>query len=142
MVSASVNLRYAYKPFAITYPSNTEEVSTLIKSAAEQNISTVARGGGHSYTALGLGGQDGALVIDMSEFKSIDVDKHPGKASIGGGALLGDVALALNEQGRGMPHGACPYVGVGGHFSLGGHGFMSVSIARTLFLFLIRLADA
>lgn len=36
---------------------------------------------------------------------------------------LGDLALALNNAGRAMPHGVCPFVGVGGHIGLGGFGY-------------------
>lgn len=31
------------------------------------------------------------------------------------GYRLGDIALALNEYGRALPHGRCTYVGIGGH---------------------------
>lgn len=120
------NLRFAYEPVAIVYPTSVEEVSAAVKAAADQNISIAARGGGHDFTALGIGGEDGAMVIDMSHFQSVEVDEDSYDAIIGAGALIGDVALALSDKGRGMPHGACPYVGVGGHFALGGYGFMSV----------------
>lgn len=73
-----------------------------------------------------MGGEDGAIVIDMSHFQSVEIEEGSYDATIGAGALIGNVALALGEKGRGMPHGACPYVGVGGHFALGGYGFMSV----------------
>lgn len=36
---------------------------------------------------------------------------------------LGDLALALNSAGRAMPHGVCPFVGVGGHIGFGGFGY-------------------
>jgi FAD/FMN-containing dehydrogenase len=43
------------------------------------------------------------------------------------GNRLGDVALALNDYGRAIPHGRCSYVGVGGH--AGEHvGFISSGI--------------
>lgn len=43
-------------------------------------------------------------------------------AIIGGGARLGDVGLALSKQGRALPNGVCPWVGVGGHATGGGYG--------------------
>lgn len=46
-------------------------------------------------------------------------------ASVGGGTRLGDMAIALNTQGRALSHGSCPQVGVGGHASQGGFGFAS-----------------
>jgi hypothetical protein len=51
----------------------------------------------------------------MSNFKTVSVDSSMNIATIGPGNWLGDVALALNDNGRAMPHGACPYVGIGEH---------------------------
>jgi hypothetical protein len=79
------------------------------------------RAGGHSYAAYGLGGTNGALVIDLQRIKQVSVDASTGEAVIGTGSRLGDIALSLNNQGgRALPHGTCPYVGLGGHASFGG----------------------
>jgi FAD/FMN-containing dehydrogenase len=69
----------------------------------------------HSYIANGLGGQNGVLVVDLSNFKKITVDSTQNTAVIETGNRLGDIALALNNAGRALPHGTCPYVGIGGH---------------------------
>ena len=58
---------------------------------------------------------DGAVVIDMSNFNRISVDPTTFFATIGPGNRLGDIALTLNNAGRALPHGSCPYVGFGGH---------------------------
>ena len=58
---------------------------------------------------------DGSIVIDLSNFKQISVDSNTYIATIGPGNRLGDIALGLNNEGRALPHGSCPYVGVGGH---------------------------
>lgn len=112
--STPFNQRYDYQPVGIVMPNSAEQISTAIKAANAQNIPVAARGGGHSYAALGLGGQDDTLVIDMSNIADTTVDAQSNQASIGGGARLGDVALALNDAGRAIPHGSCSYVGVGG----------------------------
>ena len=54
-------------------------------------------------------------MVDMLNFMAVSVDSSTGKAIIGPGNRLGNVALALNDKGRALPHGTCPYVGVGGH---------------------------
>jgi hypothetical protein len=51
----------------------------------------------------------------MLNFMTVAVDSSTGIAMIGPGNRLGNVALALNDKGRALPHGTCPYVGVGGH---------------------------
>ena len=113
--SLVVNLRYTFHPAAIVYPNNAQDVSTAMKIGVQYNHQVVARSGGHSYIANGLGGKDGLLVVDMSNFKTVYVDSSTNVATIGPGNRLGDVALALNNNGRAMPHGTCPYVGIGGH---------------------------
>lgn len=86
-----------------------------------------AKSGGHSYASYGLGGvEEEALIIELSSFRTVSVaDDEDRTAKVGAGMRLGDVAIALNEKGRGLPHGTCPYVGIGGHGSLGGFGFAS-----------------
>ena len=51
----------------------------------------------------------------MSNFKQITVDPSSFVATIGPGSRLGDISLSLNNAGRAIPHGSCPYVGMGGH---------------------------
>lgn len=46
---------------------------------------------------------------------SISYDASTGLATLQTGLRLGDLALALNAEGRALPHGTCPYVGLGGH---------------------------
>lgn len=69
----------------------------------------------HSYIANGLGGKNGSIVVDLRELREIQVDSTTGLAHIGTGNRLGDIALAIGANGRGLPHGTCPYVGIGGH---------------------------
>ena len=52
----------------------------------------------------------------MTNFKQLSVDPKTHIATIGPGNRLGDMALSLNIAGRALPHGICPYIGVGGHF--------------------------
>lgn len=70
----------------------------------------------------GFGGQDGSIVVDMGKFNHFSFDKSSQIASIGAGCLLGQVAQSLYDEGRAMPHGTCPQVGLGGHATTGGIG--------------------
>ena len=51
----------------------------------------------------------------MSNFLQLSVDPTTFNAKIGSGNRLGHVALGLNNSGRALPRGTCPYVGIGGH---------------------------
>ncbi|KAK7043874.1 hypothetical protein VNI00_008040 [Paramarasmius palmivorus] len=123
--SQAFNQRYIFRPAAVAYPTCSEQVSAAVKAGAANNLKVVARSGGHSYIANGLGGKDGSLVLDLSRLKRILYDSDGQTATIEPGNRLGDIALALNEYGRAIPHGRCSYVGVGGHAAGGGFGFVS-----------------
>ncbi|KAF7366296.1 Glucooligosaccharide oxidase [Mycena sanguinolenta] len=126
------NQRFTISPAAIAYPTTVQQVSEAVAAGTAQKMQAVARSGGHSYIANGLGGASGALVIDMSMMKAITVRSSNNTALIETGNRLGDIALALNNAGRAIPHGTSPYVGIGGHSGYGGFGFTSRAWGLTL----------
>lgn len=72
-------------------------------------ITVTAKSGGHSYASHGLGGEDGHLVVDMRHFDSVTVDQAAHTAVVGTGGRLGNVPLALYDQGKqATSHGTCP----------------------------------
>jgi hypothetical protein len=120
------NHRLAYKPAAVVYPSTVQDVAKAVECASQAGIKVAARSGGHSYAANGIGGQDGSLVVDLKNIKSIQVSSSTQTAVFGTGIRLGDLALALYNGGhQAIAHGTCPYVGTGGHLGCGGFGFPS-----------------
>ncbi|KAL1664749.1 hypothetical protein GGF50DRAFT_54153 [Schizophyllum commune] len=116
--SLAYNLRYNVSPVAIAYPSTPQQVSAVVQAGGAQGLAVTARSGGHSYIAAGLGGRDGALVVDMSNFDKTRVNEMDNTATVGAGVLLGDLALALNQYGRALPHGRCPTVGYAPSFTM------------------------
>ncbi|KAK6358794.1 hypothetical protein TWF730_008113 [Orbilia blumenaviensis] len=124
-LSSAYNLRLRPRPLVVTLPTTTTHVSDTVKCAKRYRHKVSARGGGHSYSAQGLGGIDGSVVIDLQNFHSVKYDPKTQLAEVGGGARLGNIARQLYDQGkRGIPHGTCPAVGMG-HPSLGGFGISS-----------------
>ncbi|KAL1713794.1 hypothetical protein EV715DRAFT_277040 [Schizophyllum commune] len=118
--SLAYNLRYNVSPVAIAYPSTPQQVSAVVQAGGAQGLAVTARSGGHSYIAAGLGGRDGALVVDMSSFN--ETSRQLALA-------CSWEALGLNEYGLALPHGRCPTVGYAPHFpaifSGGGYGHTS-----------------
>ncbi|KAL0564738.1 hypothetical protein V5O48_017299 [Marasmius crinis-equi] len=131
-VSKAYNTRFTFQPAAVSYPKSANDVSQIVKIATANKLPVTTRSGGHSYIANGLGGKAGALVIDMENMKNISVDSVSHVATIETGNRLGNVAKGLNAVGRALPHGTCPYVGIGGHASYGGFGFTSRQWGLTL----------
>lgn len=121
------NLRFHFHPLAIVYPRSTQQVSDAVVCAARNgNVQTVARSGGHAFSGFSSGGQDGAMIVDFRRMTSIVSDSKNALVHIEPGARLGDVVKTLWADGkRGMPHGTCPTVGVGGHTLCGGVGPLS-----------------
>lgn len=65
------------------------------------------------------------MIIALESFQDISVEKN-GVATVGAGVRLGNLALGIyNQARRALPHGTCPGVGIGGHFSHGGYGYDS-----------------
>lgn len=103
------NTRLPFVPAALAIPETVEHVQAAVICAVDLDVSISARGGGHSYAAHGLGGEDNHLVLDMKNFNSVALDTGTNVASIGPGALLGKVATELYDQGgRALSHGTCP----------------------------------
>lgn len=121
----SDNLHFHYHPHAIVFPRSTEQVSQALKCANSHgpSVAVSARSGGHSFAGYGSGGQDDSLVIDLKYLDYVHTKTGANRAQVGPATRLGDVVKELWKQGkRGMPHGTCPIVGVGGHALCGGFG--------------------
>ncbi|KAG8827161.1 hypothetical protein FRC18_009930 [Serendipita sp. 400] len=120
-LSQTFNARLSYTPAAIVLPSSVQDIEKVVTCGASLNLPVVSRSGGHSYAGYGLGGVDGALVVDLSSMKQITLNGD--NAVVQTGNRLGEVATYLWENGhRALPHGTCPKVGTGGHTSYGGYG--------------------
>ncbi|KAK3903190.1 hypothetical protein C8A05DRAFT_43537 [Staphylotrichum tortipilum] len=120
------NLDVKVTPAAVVRPRTAEDISSVIKCANTNNVKVQAKSGGHSYANYGLGGVDGAVVIDMINFQEFSMDTNTWLATVGAGTRLGDMAKRLHDAGgRAVPHAACPGIGIGGQATIGGLGSMS-----------------
>ncbi|KAK4460156.1 hypothetical protein QBC42DRAFT_230102 [Cladorrhinum samala] len=120
------NLDVRVTPAVVVRPTTAEDVAGVVKCAATNGFKVQARSGGHSYGNYGLGGDDGAVAIDMVHMQKFVMDKTTWQATIGAGSLLGEVDKKLHAAGgRAFAHGVCPGVGMGGHCTIGGLGPMS-----------------
>ncbi|KAM5345938.1 hypothetical protein ACJ41O_011799 [Fusarium nematophilum] len=119
------NLRLQFEPIAIAVPTTVAQISAAVACGSKHSIAVSAKSGGHSYTSLGLGGEDGHVVIELDRMFGVKL-AGDGTAKIQPGARLGHVATELYNQGkRALSHGTCPGVGVGGHALHGGYGMVS-----------------
>lgn len=119
----NIDLFYGRYPAAVIRPQTTQDVSQIVRCATDYNATVQAKGGGHSYANFAL---DADITIDLTEMADVGApDNDTGVVRIGGGSKLGAIDKALHLHGRGLAHGVCPGVGIGGHATIGGLGPMS-----------------
>ena len=123
--AATYNTRLQYTPAVIVLPTTQQHISNAVICAGQFNVKVQAKSGGHSYASFSTGGMNGIMMIDLENLQNVSVDSA-GIATVGGGLRLGNMATAIyNQAGRALPHGTCPGVGIGGHFTHGGYGYSS-----------------
>lgn len=120
------NDRLRYTPAAVVVPTKIDHIKAAVSCAAKNGLKATAKSGGHSYASLGLGGEDGHVLITLDRMYNVTLDKQTTVATVQPGARLGHVANELWKQGkRAISAGTCPGVGVSGHSLHGGYGMSS-----------------
>ncbi|KAG9129380.1 hypothetical protein Leryth_023753 [Lithospermum erythrorhizon] len=114
------------KPLFIITPKFAWEIQATVTCSKEHGLRVRVRSGGHDYEGLSYRCDVDFVVIDLINFRSINVDMEKETAWIESGATLGEMYYNIAKESRvhGYPAGLCQSVGVGGHFSGGGIGTM------------------
>ncbi|OCL09556.1 Glucooligosaccharide oxidase [Glonium stellatum] len=120
------NLRLQYTPAVVVNATTIQHISDAIVCADQNGLKVQAKSGGHSYASFSSGGKDGSMIINLENFNDISKSQNPSGVAVGAGVRVGNLALKLWEMGDlAVPHGTCPGIGVGGHFTHGGFGHTS-----------------
>ncbi|MCD7462776.1 hypothetical protein HAX54_049341 [Datura stramonium] len=127
------NLRYAEpfmpKPEVIIVPGSKEQLVSSVMCCRQSSFEIRVRCGGHSYEGTSSVSLEGSpfVVIDLMKLDGVSLDLDSGTAWVQGGATLGQTYYAISQASNvhGFAAGSCPTVGVGGHISGGGFGFLS-----------------
>ncbi|KAF1774545.1 FAD-binding, type 2, subdomain 1 [Phytophthora cactorum] len=96
------NSRVNPVPAAVAFPKTEKEVSAALKCAASAGVKVTTLGGNRSFSSMGFGRNDGALVINLKGLKHLKYDESTQLLSYGG------------PYHRTLPHGRCPDVGMTG----------------------------
>ncbi|XP_042753703.1 berberine bridge enzyme-like 21 [Lactuca sativa] len=115
------------KPSVIITPTTESEVQAAVLCSKKVGVQIKIRSGGHDYEGISYISSDpDFIILDMFNFRDIDVNIADETAVVGAGAQLGELYYRIYEKSKvhGFPAGVCPTVGVGGHLSGGGYGTM------------------
>jgi FAD/FMN-containing dehydrogenase len=110
------------RPALVVRCATAADVSAAAACAHGLDLPIAIRGGGHSVAGHGIG--DGALVVDLSRLRRVEVDADRRRARVEGGALWEDVDVATQAVGLAVPGGTYGDTGVGGLTLGGGLGWL------------------
>jgi FAD/FMN-containing dehydrogenase len=116
------NSRYdSARPLALLEAAGEADVAAGIAYAQRRGLAVALRSGGHAYPGWSAG--DAHLVIDTRRMSTITWSGT--EVTVGAGVKLGHLYPALAANGRALPGGSCPTVGVTGLTHGGGVGVMT-----------------
>jgi FAD/FMN-containing dehydrogenase len=110
------------RPAVIVRALNTGDVKAAIALAGDQGLPVAVRAGGHNVAGSAVA--DGALVVDLSGMRGVEVDAGARTVRVQGGAQIGDVDDATQKHDLAVPFGVFPETGVAGLTLRGGHGWL------------------
>ena len=113
------------RPAIIAFCKQPEDVQAAVRAARRHGLPLSVRGGGHDWAGRGL--CDGGLVIDLTGMRDVAVDPRARVATVAGGALAKDVAIAAVADNLVAALGNCGTVGMAGLTLGGGYGPLSGS---------------
>lgn len=110
------------RPAAIVTVSCTDDVVEAVKFARSNQLALTVRGGGHGVAGNCV--RDGALMIDLSGMKKVDVDPERRVAVAEGGVKLGELITTTERFGLVTPTGTASDTGIAGLTLGAGFGYL------------------
>ncbi|GMJ10883.1 hypothetical protein like AT5G44400 [Hibiscus trionum] len=124
------NLRFTTtntpKPLVIVTPTQISHIQATIHCSKKHGLQTRTRSGGHDYEGLSSVAKVPFVIIDLSKFRSVDVDVENRVAWVQSGATLGEIYYRIAEKSSTLAFPAAVFhtIGIGGHISGGGFGLL------------------
>jgi FAD/FMN-containing dehydrogenase len=105
-------------PALIVRCAGVSDVRESVAFAREHGLPIAVRGGGHNVAGTAVA--DGALVIDLSDLRDVQVDPESRTVRAQAGATWGDVDHATQRYGLAVPGGVVSSTGIAGLTLSGG----------------------
>ncbi|KAE8723106.1 FAD-binding and BBE domain-containing protein [Hibiscus syriacus] len=114
------------RPVAIITALHPSHAQATVICAKRHGLQVRIRSGGHDYEGLSYTSDVPFVILDMFNLKSIDINMKTETAWVQAGATTGELYYRIAEKSNvhGFPSGVCTTLGIGGHFSGGGYGFL------------------
>ncbi|KAL9077826.1 MAG: hypothetical protein Q9157_003252 [Trypethelium eluteriae] len=104
-------------PTAIVLPTSEQDIQITVQWAVKSSIPFVIKSGGPSeWSTIGTNG----IIIDLSQYSAIQVNKEAGTVTLKGSVLSKEVAVRLADEGLCTALGNGNTVGAVGYFLGGG----------------------
>lgn len=110
------------RPAVIARCATSADVQAVVRCASAERLMIAVRGGGHNVA--GTATHDGAIVIDLSDMNTVNIDPVNRRVRAGGGSTWADVDAATQPHGLATPGGVVSETGIGGLTLGGGIGWL------------------
>ncbi|HVS13330.1 MAG TPA: FAD-binding oxidoreductase [Thermoanaerobaculia bacterium] len=111
------------RPGAVVRSASAHDVAAAVRFAAEHDLLVSIKGAGHNIAGSAVA--DGALLIDLSGLRAVEVDPEVRTARVQPGATLGDFDAATLAHGLVTPLGINSTTGIAGLTLGGGFGWLT-----------------
>ncbi|KAL7940984.1 major facilitator superfamily domain-containing protein [Trichoderma barbatum] len=126
-ISPAFNRSTYTQPLAVIRPLDENHVQATIKIAREAGIPLGIRSGGSEMVGRNFKGVDKGIILDIRSLCSIKIADDKASATIGGGTIAADLAVALSKESAFTPIGWHPRLGYAGWAMAGGYGLYTSS---------------
>ncbi|XWS13318.1 hypothetical protein CRYUN_Cryun36dG0027300 [Craigia yunnanensis] len=116
--SSIQNLRFSTpttpKPLVIVTPLHTSHIQATTYCSRKHGLQLRIRSGGHDFEGLSYVSEVPFIIVDLVNFRSVDIDVKNTIAWVQSGAILGEFYYAIAQKSRTLafPAGVCHTVGI------------------------------
>ena len=118
------------RPALAVRAHGTDDIVATVDFARDNGLLLAVRGGGHQIAGLAVA--DGALLLDLSQMRSVAVDPEARTARVSPGATLADLDAATQAHGLAVPTGINSTTGIAGLTLGGGFGWITRKFGLTI----------
>lgn len=118
------------RPGLVIRALGTGDIQMAVNFARDNDLLMAVRAGGHQIAGLAV--IDGALLLDLSQMRSVHVDAARRRVHVDPGALLGDMDRETQLYGLAVPSGVNSTTGISGLTLGGGFGWITRKFGMTV----------